>query len=80
MKDNIEEFKTLEAYFEYGMALLGISIIYDDQQNVPEDKRYEGIEERIVEFSRAISPILIPMIKEFGELDLKTELIEQLAD
>lgn len=80
LKDDIEDKATSEAYFKYGMALLGISIIYDDQQNREEKDKYEGIEERIADFSRAMAPMLIPMIKEFGELDLKNELIEQLAD
>lgn len=80
IKDNIEEKTTAEAYFKYGMALLGISVIYDDQQNKSEIDRYEGIEDRINDFSRAMAPMLIPMIKEFGELDLKAELIEQLSD
>ncbi|MBW8049569.1 MAG: hypothetical protein FVQ77_04370 [Cytophagales bacterium] len=80
VKDNIEDKKTTEAYFKYGMALLGISIIYDDQQNKDEQNKYEGIEERIAGFSRAMGPMIIPMIKEFGDLDLKDELLEQLAD
>ncbi len=79
LKDNIEEKTTTDAYFKYGMALLGISVIYDDQQNKSEEEKYEGIEDRIADFSRAMAPMLIPMIKEFGELDLKNELIEQLA-
>lgn len=80
VKDNIEEKKTLNAYFEFGMALLGISIIYDDQQNKDDDNKYDQIEERIRDFSRAMAPMLIPMIKEFGDLDLKSDLLEQLAD
>ena len=80
LKDNIEEKTTTEAYFKYGMVLLGISVIYDDQQNKNEEDKYEGIEDRIADFSRAMAPMLIPMIKEFGELDLKNELIEQLVD
>lgn len=78
IKDNVDDTNTLEAYFKYGMALLGISVIYDDQQNKPEDKQYEDIEDQIAVFSRAMSPMIIPMIREFGELDLKNELIEQL--
>lgn len=80
IKDDVEEKSTAEAYFKYGMALLGIAVIYDDQQSKDEGEKYEGIEDRINDFSRAMAPMLIPMIKEFGELDLKTELLEQLSD
>jgi hypothetical protein len=80
VKDNIKDAKTIEKIFEYGMALVGISLIYDDQQNKEEDQKYEDIEERISDFSRAMAPILIPMINEFGDLNLKAELLEQLSD
>jgi|WetSurSiteA1Bulk_404760.scaffolds.fasta_scaffold00059_5 hypothetical protein len=79
IKENIEEKVELEAYFEYGMALIGISIIYDDQQNKNEDTKFEGIEERIADYSRAMGPFIIPIIKEFHEMDLKEELIKELT-
>ncbi|MGI8600433.1 MAG: hypothetical protein ACR2KB_14370 [Chitinophagaceae bacterium] len=80
IKDEIENKKVSEAYFEFGMALLGISLVYDDQQNKSEEEKYEGIEERINDFSRAMAPMLIPMIKELGDIDLKNELLEQLSN
>jgi hypothetical protein len=79
IKADVESKVELEAYFKYGMALLGISVIYDDQQNKPENDRFEDIERRISEYSRAMGPIIIPMIKEFHNLDLKDELIKELA-
>jgi len=79
IKADVESKVELEAYFKYGMALLGISIIYDDQQNKPENEKFEDIERRISEYSRAMGPIIIPMIKEFHNLDLKDELIKELA-
>lgn len=79
IKGKIEDKTEIEAFFEYGMALIGISIIYDDQQNKTERDRFEGIEERIAMFTRAMSPMIIPMIREFHELDLKDELIRELA-
>lgn len=79
IKGDVKSKVELEAYFKYGMALLGISVIYDDQQNKEEKERYEDIEGRISEYSRAMGPIIIPMIKEFHNLDLKDELIRELA-
>ncbi len=72
----------ITAYFDYGMSLVGISLIYDDEQNKKEeelDNEYD-VEDKIEEFTRSISPILIPMIKEFGELDLRSELLKELSE
>lgn len=80
IKDDIEDKKTTEIYFEFGMALLGIALIYDDQQTKSDNEKFEGIEDRISDFARAMSPMLIPMIKEFSDLDLKSDMLEQLAD
>ncbi len=79
IKADVESKVELEAYFKYGMALLGISVIYDDQQNKAEKERFEDIERRISEYSRAMGPIIIPMIKEFHDIDLRDELIKELA-
>ncbi len=80
IKDNPKQEKTIKGQFEYGMALLGISMIYDDDQHKGEDTKFEGIETKIFEFSRAMTPIIIPMIREFGQLDLKSEIIDQLTE
>src|SRR5690606_5645478 len=79
IKADVERKEELEAYFKYGMALLGISVIYDDQQNKPEVERFEDIERRISEYARAMGPFIIPMIKEFHKLGLKDELIQTLS-
>jgi hypothetical protein len=80
IKDNPKQEKSIKGQFEYGMALLGISMIYDDDQNKDEETKFEGIENKIFEFSRAMTPIIIPMIREFGQLDLKSDLIDQLTE
>lgn len=79
IKENIKDVTEIKAQFLNGMALLGISLIYDDQQNKNDNNKYEEIEERINDFSRAMAPILIPMIKHFSDLDLKDELINELS-
>lgn len=80
IKEDIVHKNELEAYFEYGMALIGISIIYDDQQSQSDKEKFEGIESRINDFSRAMGPFIIPIIKEFHDIDLKEELIKELAN
>lgn len=79
IKDDIDNKVVLEAYYKYGVVLIGMSLIYDDTQFKDAKERFEGIEDKIADLCRAISPILIPMIKEFGELDLKNELIKELS-
>ena len=82
IKQDIGSTEELIAYFDYGMALIGISLIYDEEQKRENasDENERSIEDNIEDFSRAVSPILIPMIKEFGELDLKSELLRDNSD
>jgi len=68
-----------EAYFQMGLALVAISIIYDEEQNKSVLDKSNEIEDKIEAFTRAIAPVLIPMIKEFGELDLKNELLKDIS-
>ncbi len=82
IKQDINKKDEMNAYFDYGMALIGISLIYDNENSNTnkEDKEEEAVEDKIEEFTRAVGPILIPMIKEFGELDLKSELLRDMSD
>jgi len=68
--------KLLEARFKYGMVLLGISLLdYDNRNKELEKQKLEtndkmSIYEKIAIFSKAISPILLPMISSLGDLDI----------
>ena len=64
-----------------GHALIAISLIYDEEQNKTktETEKSPELEDKIESFSRAVAPILIPMIKEFGDLDLKSELLKDIS-
>ena len=62
--------RLLEAQYQYGMVLLGISLLEHLERKRKEDKQ-DGppISETIYEFSRAISPVLLPMIAALGDLE-----------
>ena len=78
IKDNYKiDPKLMEARFEYGMILLGISLLnYDEKGNKikeADSKKDEDISiyEKISMFSEAISPTLLPMIASLGDLELE---------
>ena len=78
IKDNYKiDPKLMESRFEYGMILLGISLLnYDEKRNKikeADSKKDEDISiyEKISMFSEAISPTLLPMIASLGDLELE---------
>jgi hypothetical protein len=71
-----------EARFVYGMVLLGLGLLHQEAQtktlasNSLEDsldERYEevNIEDRVEVFTKAVAPVLLPMIDYLGSLDLE---------
>lgn len=70
--------KLLEARFKYGMVLLGISLLdfeekrKEEERVVTQENDNISIFEKISQFSKAISPTLLPMITSLG--DLETDL------
>jgi len=56
--------KMLEAQYKYGMVLIGISLLKE-----LEEKEEESIYDRIYEVTKAISPVLLPMIATLGTLE-----------
>lgn len=64
--------RLLEARFKYGMVLIGISLLDDfNRSNKPLDRNDNSpsIFEKIYQLSKAISPILLPMIASLGDLE-----------
>lgn len=66
--------RILEARFKYGMVLLGISLLdFEERKKKDESKDTDGstsIYENILNFSKAISPTLLPMISSLGDLEM----------
>lgn len=65
--------KLLGARYKYGMVLIGLAILKEADEN-PENENGDNKFSKIVEVTKAISPILLPMIS--GLSELKEELIE----
>src|SRR3989344_1090040 len=78
IKDNTKiNPRILEARFQYGMVLLGISVLDFDEKRKKIDKQPSqdddiSIYEKISMFSSAISPTLLPMIASLGVLEVES--------
>jgi hypothetical protein len=77
-KSSGEPAKLLSSRFKYSLVLLGLALIHEDskkpENTVPEgDEENESaqntLESRIVSFTRAIAPVLLPMISSLAAID-----------
>jgi len=75
----------LEACFLFGMVLVGISLIHDDLEydsEKDEDDYTENengkinVEDKVENFTRAIAPILLPMIENLGSFEHDFEAVD----
>jgi hypothetical protein len=71
------------ARFTYGLVLLGLALVQEheaakakakkadaeEEEREEEDKGEANIERRVAEFTRAVAPVLLPMIESLGDLD-----------
>ncbi len=84
MKSSGQEPKVDEARFIYGMVLLGLALLHQDSGSKKAldevlSSTFEGqtneisIEEKVEEFSKAVAPVLLPMIDYLGEIDLEED-------
>ena len=74
---NSDEYKLVQARYKFGVTLLGLGIIYYNNRNKPDDE--VDINKQIRFFSRAISPMLLPMINSLGELKIE-ELVDSFEE
>jgi hypothetical protein len=71
-----------QARFKYGLVLVGLALVHDymaartkakkadeEEQDQEEDAGEVNIEQRVAEFTKAIAPVLLPMIEHLGDLD-----------
>ena len=78
-KGRDEDAKLLEAQFVFGMVLLGMALLHDDASSdsfftlAKPEKEGRPIDDRVESFTRAISPVLIPIIRELGDLQPEAE-------
>jgi hypothetical protein len=61
-----------EARFKFAMVLIGLALIKNDMENEQpaENEQINSIEENILYISKALAPIVIPMIENLGSLQL----------
>lgn len=72
IKGNIKiDPRLLEARFKYGMVLLGISLLKYFEEETTIQKNGPSVYDEIFSVSKAISPILLPMIAFLGDLELE---------
>jgi hypothetical protein len=86
LKSGKLEPEVARARFIYGMVLIGLGLLQQDAQNKKDNMRgsqedidenvdSDGIERKVEEFSKAVAPILLPMIDGLGALDLEATKI-----
>lgn len=83
LKSETQRAELLRARFKYGMVLVGLGLLHDDaqrshKQDEEGDKSINGaevmnIEDKVEAVTRAISPVLLPMIESLGGLELEDE-------
>lgn len=80
LKPTDEEVEVLKARWKYGLVLVGLALLHDDvqsrktkKQDSHEDQEETGdtIASLVERFTKALAPILLPMISSLGTLDLE---------
>ncbi|MBM3982078.1 MAG: hypothetical protein FJ304_17805 [Planctomycetes bacterium] len=71
--------KLLRARFTYGMVLLGLALVQQDEaekarakkdgEEAGVDEALANVECRVAEFTQAVAPVLLPMIDSLGDLN-----------
>jgi hypothetical protein len=85
LKSTSEELEVLKARWKYALVLVGLALLHDEAQNKkyrnqdqnPENSENgngETIETRIERFTKALAPVVLPMINSLGALDLEIAL------
>jgi len=69
----------LKERYKCALVLIGLALLRDDNSNGKEKDQSESedIFEKIGKISRAISPIILPMISHLGSLELESGQAEE---
>ncbi|MCX6238711.1 MAG: hypothetical protein NTY07_14300 [Bacteroidia bacterium] len=73
----------IQAKYKFGLVLIGIAILNDNDQEqknkVNEENEEENVLDKIAKMTKAVSPIIIPMIDSLGALEVSdiTEMSEE---
>jgi hypothetical protein len=84
LKVRTTESDLIRARFKYGMVLLGLALIHQDRHDKRHDSAANGgnreddgeaeLEPRIEYVTKAIAPVLLPVIESLGTLDLSEQM------
>lgn len=84
LKTTSEEIEVLKARWKYSLVLVGLAMLHDDTQSnknkkqedaeLVEEKNGETLPAQIEYLTKALAPILLPMINSLGSLDLEGAL------
>ena len=86
-KDSAGNADLLRARWKYGLVLVGLALLHDDAQRQESAKSSENseeetgpnIEKRVEEFTKAVAPVLLPMINSLGSLDAEPAMASSSA-
>lgn len=82
LKSGGQDSEIMRARFMYGMVLMGLAILQQEAQGKKDkltdqeargeaEEDEDNIEDKVEQFSKAIAPVLLPMIEALGALDLE---------
>jgi hypothetical protein len=70
----------LTAQWKYGLVLIGLGLLQEDRRHGSgsehSNDEADGLPEAVDRLSRAVAPVLLPMIDYLGDLDLETVMAE----
>jgi hypothetical protein len=77
--NNLVDVKLLEARYKYGMVLIGLALLREDLNLEDNSEKEIDKFELIIQITRAISPVLLPMISGLSELK-ENEIVEEFLE
>ena len=79
-----DEPELIKARFKYGLVLVGLGLIQhfklkdDLEKNNAEEFDKESIEQKVFEVSKALAPILLPLIDSLGSPEMEEYAVSEL--
>jgi hypothetical protein len=77
LKSAGDEIDLISARWKYALVLVGLAMLHDEakkpkarEEGRKEEENGQTIEARIEHFTRALAPVLLPMIDSLGALEL----------
>jgi hypothetical protein len=81
LKATTDEIEVNKARWKYGLVLMGLALLHEEAQSKKSNDQDdsdssdeaigENVEVRIERFTKALAPVLMPMINTLGAMDLE---------